>query len=144
LDDAASPRPPAPGRGFWAEVRSSLRGEELDYTTHPLNRAIWLLAVPMVLEMAMESAFAIVDVFFVARLGDAAVAAVGADRGDAHDRLRARIGFAMAATALVARRIGEKNKDGAVRVGHQRDGARLIVGACSACRACSSPPNCSA
>ncbi len=72
ISSLALPLAVASHRGFWSEVRGSLRGEELDYTTHPLTRAIWLLAIPMVLEMVMESTFAIVDVFFVVRLGDRA------------------------------------------------------------------------
>src|SRR5688572_15918612 len=68
----------APGgaRSFWADLRAGLGGAEFDYTRGPLSRAVWLLAIPMMLEMAMESTFAVVDVFFVARLGDDAVAAV--------------------------------------------------------------------
>lgn len=112
---AGATRIPRLARTFWSEVRSSLRGEELDFTTHPLTRAIWLLAIPMVLEMAMESTFAIVDVFFVARLGDNSVAAVGLTEAMLTIVYALGFGFAMAATALVARRIGEKNKEGAVR-----------------------------
>ena len=71
--------PPAePGdRGFWSSVREALRGSHQDYTAGNLNRAILLLAIPMVLEMVLESLFAVVDVFWVGRLGANAVATVG-------------------------------------------------------------------
>ena len=62
---------------FWRSVRQSLRGEEHDYTALPLNSAIILLAVPMVLEMVMESLFAVADVYWVSSLGRGAVAVVG-------------------------------------------------------------------
>ena len=64
-------------RGLWASVREALRGTHQDYTIGSLNRSIFLLAIPMVLEMVLESLFAVVDVFWVGRLGANAVATVG-------------------------------------------------------------------
>jgi putative MATE family efflux protein len=105
-----------PDTRSWVQiVRAALRGETHDYTQGSLPRAVWLLAIPMVLEMAMESTFALVDVYFVSRLGDAAVAAVGVTESMLTIVYAFGIGLAMATTALVARRIGEKNVDGAVR-----------------------------
>lgn len=94
---------------FWRSVGRALRGEEHDYTTGSLPRAVLLLAVPMVLEMVMESLFAIVDVFFVSRLGRDAVAVVGVVESLMSLIYAVAIGISIAATALVARRIGEKD-----------------------------------
>jgi len=67
----------SPPTGFWGSIREALRGSHQDFTTGSLNRAVVLLAIPMVLEMALESLFAVVDVFWVGRLGANAVATVG-------------------------------------------------------------------
>lgn len=118
-----------PRTGFFASVRDALRGVEQDYTTLPLRRAILLLAVPMVLEMAMESVFAVVDVWFVNQLGrPAAVAAVGLTESVLTLVYAVAIGLSMAVTATVARRIGEGDRDGAVRTATQAVGLGLLIG----------------
>jgi len=87
----------------------AFRGEHHDYTAVPLERAVLLLAVPMVLEMAMESLFAVVDVFWVSHLGKDAIAAVGLTESVMSLIYAVAIGISIAATAIVARRIGEKD-----------------------------------
>ena len=98
---------------FWRVVRQSLKGEHLDFTALPLNRAVLLLAVPMVLEMIMESLFAVVDMFWVSSLGKEAVAVVGLTESVMTLIYAVAMGLSFAGTALVARRIGEKNPEAA-------------------------------
>jgi putative MATE family efflux protein len=105
--------------GFWTSVREALGGTEQDFTEGSLNRAVALLAVPMVLETVGESIFAVCDAFFVARLGADALAAVGLTESMLELIYAVAIGLSMATTATVARRIGEKNRRGAARAGVQ-------------------------
>src|SRR5688500_18392624 len=98
---------------FWRSVRQALRGEQHDYTSVGLNRAVLLLAVPMVLEMVMESLFALSDIFWVSRLGKDAVTVVGITESVMTIIYAVAIGISMAATGIVARRIGEKDPEGA-------------------------------
>jgi putative MATE family efflux protein len=91
----------------WEELRAALRGTPADYTKIPLKRAVFLLAVPMVLELVLESTFAVVDIFFVGKLGSSAVATVGLTETLLFLLYAIGIGLAMAVTAVVARRIGE-------------------------------------
>ncbi len=102
IDPEASP-------SFWRSVLFALKGGHNDFTALPLKRAVLLLAVPMVLEMSMESLFAVVDVFWVSHLGLNAVAAVGLTESIMSLIYAVAIGISFAATAIVARRIGEKN-----------------------------------
>src|SRR5215217_8079556 len=97
----------APAPTFWKNVAQALKGEHHDYTALPLNRAVLLLAVPMVLEMIMESLFALTDIYWVSRLGRDAVTVVGVTEVLMTLVYAVAIGIAMAATAVVARRIGE-------------------------------------
>jgi putative MATE family efflux protein len=96
-------RPPT----LWHELRDAIRGTGADYTTIPLRRAVFLLAVPMVLELVLESTFAVVDIWFVARLGSSAVATVGLTETYLFLLYAVAMGLAMAVTAIVARRVGE-------------------------------------
>jgi len=96
---------------LWSSIREAVRGSHQDYTTGSLNRAILLLAIPMVLEMVMESIFALADVFWVSHLGSDAVAVVGITESIMTVIYAVAIGLSMAGTATVARRIGEKDPD---------------------------------
>ncbi|WP_119717587.1 MATE family efflux transporter [Cognatilysobacter tabacisoli] len=101
----------APSGPLWAELRDAIRGTNADYTRIPLRRAVFLLAVPMVLELVLESTFAVVDIFFVAQLGASAVATVGLTESYLFLLYAIAMGLAMAVTAIVARRIGEHRRD---------------------------------
>src|SRR6188474_1398239 len=115
----------APARtSFWSDVAHALKGEQHDYTSERLNRAILLLAVPMVLEMIMESLFAVVDVFWVSRLGRDAVAVIGLTESVMSLVYAVAIGISFAATAIVARRIGENDPERAA----QAAGQILLIG----------------
>jgi putative MATE family efflux protein len=102
-------------KSIWALFKEALRDEERDYTTGSINKAIFLLAVPMVLEVVLESVFAVVDIYFVSKISTNAVAVVGLTETMISLVYSIAIGISMAATAMVARRIGEKSpKDAAI------------------------------
>ena len=102
-----------PRRSLWSSLAEAVRGSHQDYTEGSLNRAILLLAVPMVLEMVLESLFAVVDVLFVGRLGANAVATVGLTESMLSLVFAVGLGLSLSTTAMVARRIGEKDQEGA-------------------------------
>jgi putative MATE family efflux protein len=104
---------------MWNTLREALRGTRIDYTTAPVGRAVIMLAVPMVVEMAMESIFAVADVFWVAHLGADAVATVGLTESMLTMIYTAAMGLSIGATALVARRTGEHDPEGAARAAGQ-------------------------
>ena len=102
-----------PQPSLWAAVWEAIRGSHQDYTTGNLNRAILLLAIPMVLEMVLESLFAVVDVFWVGHLGADAVATIGLTESMLTLVFAVGLGLSMSTTAMVARRVGEKDHEGA-------------------------------
>jgi Na+-driven multidrug efflux pump len=120
----------APFRGLLRDLRDAVRGTEMDYTQGSLGRAILLLSVPMMLEMAMESVFAVVDVYFVSSLGPSAIATVGLTESVLTLLYAVAIGLSMGTTALVARCIGEK---------HRREAADTAVQAIAIALAASIP-----
>lgn len=105
--------------GFWSSVREALRGSHGDFTEGAVSRAILLLAVPMVLEMCMESVFAVCDVFFVSKLGANATATVGLTESWLVLVYALAMGLSIAATATVARRIGARDGESAARAAMQ-------------------------
>jgi putative MATE family efflux protein len=112
---------------LWSSLVEAIRGSHQDYTTGSLNRAILLLAVPMVLEMVLESLFAVVDVFWVGRLGANAVATVGLTESMLSLVFAVGMGLSLSTTAMVARRIGEKDPEGAAVAAVQSIALGLIV-----------------
>jgi putative MATE family efflux protein len=117
---------------MWATIREAIRGSQQDFTAAPVGRAVVLLAVPMVLEMLMESVFVVADIFFVGRLGAAAIATVGITESLMTTIYAVAIGMTIGATAVVARRVGEKNMDQAARAAVQSIilglGVAIVVG----------------
>lgn len=104
---------------FFALVRQSIKGGEYDYTEGSIRKAIVLLAIPMILELSLESVFAIVDMFFVGKLGSNAIQTVGLTESVITIIYTIAIGLSTGATAVVARRIGEKNPEAAAHAGAQ-------------------------
>src|SRR5438128_5861793 len=119
----------APQPSLWKSIREAVRGSHQDFTTGSLNRAILLLAIPMVLEMVLESLFAVVDVFWVGRLGADAVATVGLTESLLSLVFAVGLGLSLSTTAMVARRIGEKDPKAAAVAGVQAIALGLAVSA---------------
>src|SRR5579871_4187281 len=113
MDATASVAAGEQQRSLWESLVEAVRGSHQDYTTVNLNRAILLLAVPMVLEMVLESLFAVVDVLWVGRLGADAVATIGLTESVLSLVFAVAMGLSLSTTAMVARRIGEKDPEGA-------------------------------
>jgi putative MATE family efflux protein len=125
--ESESEATPVEPQGFWSAIRESLRGSHQDYTKGPVGRSVILLAIPMVLEMCMESIFAVVDIKWVSYLGPDAMATVGLTESLLTLMYAIAIGLSIGATATVARRIGEHNPDGAARAAVQSLALGLIV-----------------
>jgi len=114
-------------RRYYNVVKQSLNGEEMDYTQGSIPKAVVLLAIPMILELSLESVFAVVDMFFVSKLGENAIATVGLTESVISLVYSIAIGLSTAATAIVARRVGEKNPEGAAHAGAQSMIVALVV-----------------
>jgi MATE family, multidrug efflux pump len=119
---------PASTGTLWSELREALRGSHRDLTEAPLGRALFVLAVPMVLEMVMESVFAVTDIFFVGRLGADAQATVGLTETMETMVYALSFGLSIGAMSLVARRMGEKDEEAAARTAVQAIFLGLLFG----------------
>lgn len=124
---APAASPPEDEQSLWSAVKESIRGTHRSYTTGPIGRSILLLAIPMVLEMVMESVFAVVDIFWVSHLGTEAGATVGLTESLLTLVYALAIGLSIGGMAMVARRIGEQNPDGAARAAVQAIFVALLV-----------------
>ncbi len=116
-----------PAQSWWRLLREAVAGTQQDYTEGSLGRAVFLLSVPMILEMAMESVFGILDVFWVGKLGSDAVAAVGITEALLTLVFALALGLSMSTTAMVARRIGEKDRQAAAVTAVQAIGLGLLA-----------------
>ncbi len=112
---------------IYRAVKLSLNGEEQDYTQGSIPKAVFLLAIPMILELLFESLFAVVDMYFVSKLGQNAIATVGLTEAVITLVYSMAIGLSTAATAIVARRIGEKNPEDAAHAGAQSIIIALVI-----------------
>src|SRR6476660_2789821 len=112
---------------FISLLKQSLRGGEHDYTQGSIRQAIVLLAIPMILELSLESVFAVVDMFFVGRLGSHAIQTVGLTESVITIIYTVAIGLSTGATAMVARRLGENNPNAAAHAGAQAILVSIIV-----------------
>ena len=112
---------------WFATIREALRGSRGEYTEGPIGHAILMLAIPMVLELVLESVFAVVDVFFVSRVGADAVATVGLTESMLTMIYAVMSGLSIGVTAVVARRIGERDRDGAARAAVQAMALGVLV-----------------
>jgi len=106
-------------KSIFSFIKQSLSSEQQDFTTGSIRKAVFLLAIPMILEMSLESVFAVVDIFFVSKLGSYATSTIGLTESVITIVYSIAIGLSMAATAMVARRVGEKNYEAASRSGAQ-------------------------
>ena len=114
-------------QSLWSAIKESIRGSHRSYTSGSIGRSILLLAIPMVLEMLMESVFAVVDIFWVSHLGTDAAATVGLTESLLTVIYALAIGLSIGAMAMIARRIGEQNPDGAARAAVQAIAVALLV-----------------
>jgi putative MATE family efflux protein len=127
--DASTSATVSANEGLWTALKEAVRGSHRDFTVGSIPRAIFLLAVPMVLEVVMESVFAVVDVFVVSRLGPDAVATVGLTESLLVLVYAVAMGVSIGAMALIARRIGEKDSERAARTAVQAIALALLLAA---------------
>jgi len=115
----STPAKTSSAKTFINAIKESLNGQEQDYTVGSIRKAVFLLAIPMILELSLESVFAVVDMFFVGKLGENAIATVGLTESVITILYSIAIGLSTGATAIVARRIGEKDPEAAAHAGAQ-------------------------